>query len=65
LAVEGLDKITLEFVVTNEGLLGNTDRESVFGREMTIELEDGGMTLEDVYHARGIRKFGDTEVQGV
>jgi hypothetical protein len=53
LAAEGLDEATLGFFVTSKNLLGHEDRERVFGWDETVELESGGMNIEDFRAAPG------------
>jgi len=53
LASEGVEEATLDFFVTSKDLLGDEDSESIFGWAKTVELEPGGINIEEVKTTRG------------
>ena len=53
LASEGVDSVTLGFFVTSKDLIGHQERERVFGWERTVELQPGGMNIEEIRDAPG------------
>ena len=62
---ENVDKATLGFYITSEDLLSRKDRERVFGWDRTVELEPGGMNIEEVKNAPGSIETDGENILGV
>jgi hypothetical protein len=65
LAAEGINSATLSFYVTSKDLLGHQDREKVFGWDRTVELEQGGMNIEEIRAAPARMEINGESVLGV
>lgn len=65
LASEGVDSATLGFFVTSKDLLSHRERERVFGWDRTVELEPGGMNIEEFRAAPGHVKIEGESVDYV
>lgn len=53
LASVGVEEAKLDFFVTSKDLLGHEHSERIFGWAKTVELESGGMNIEEIKSARG------------
>ncbi len=60
LACEDVDEVSFTFFVKSQDLLGSEDREGVFMTPYTVELEGGGMNIEEI--KQNPKRIGSREV---